>query len=47
MTDAESKAAIEAKGLRLDPRAMEAALQGARHLRGEVAKVAEYLSKDD
>ena len=43
----ELKKAIEAKGLRLSPKAMEAALAGACHLRGEVAKITEYLSKDD
>ena len=45
MTDLQK--AIEVKGLRLSPKAMEAALAGARHLRGEVAKITEYLSKDD
>ena len=47
MTDAELKAAIEARGLRLSEKAMAAAVQGARHLRGEVAKVQSYLGKDD
>ncbi|MCW1920392.1 hypothetical protein NX862_16645 [Rhodobacter sp. KR11] len=45
MTDLQK--AIEAKGLRLSPKAMEAALAGARHLRAEVAKITEYLAKDD
>lgn len=47
MTDAELKALIEARGLRLSERALEVALQGARYLRGEVAKVQSYLDKDD
>jgi hypothetical protein len=47
MTDAELKAAIAAKGLRLSPKAMEAALAGARHLRAEMAKITDYLAKDD
>lgn len=47
MTDAELKAMIEARGLRLSEKAMEAALAGARYLRGEVAKVQTYMNKDD
>jgi len=47
MTDTELQAAIEAKGLRLSPKAMAAALAGARHLRAEVEKVKAWLDKDD
>lgn len=47
MTDAALKAAIGSHGLRLSPKAMEAALQGARHLRAEVEKIRAYLAEED
>lgn len=47
MTDEDLKAAIAAQGLRLTGKALEAALAGARHLRGEVEKLRAYLDKDD
>ena len=44
MTEAEFRARLEALGLKLDPRAFDAAYAGAQHLRAEVARVAAYLN---
>jgi hypothetical protein len=46
LSEAEFRKLLADKGLTLDAKAFAAALQGARHLRGEVAKVAAYLAKD-
>lgn len=47
MTEAELRAAIAARGLRLSEKAMAAALADARHLRAEVEKIRAFLDKDD
>lgn len=43
LSEAEFQRLLQAKGLKLEGKAFEAALQGARHLRSEVARVARYL----
>ena len=47
MTEAEFRALLEAAGLTLDPKAFAAALQGARHLRQEIALLDAYLAEQD
>ncbi|GHC60201.1 hypothetical protein [Neogemmobacter tilapiae] len=47
MTEAELRKRVEALGLALDPRAFAAALQGAQHLRAEVARVKAYLERPE
>lgn len=43
MTEAAFRARLEALGLHLDAKAFAAAWAGAKHLQGEVAKIADYL----
>jgi len=43
LTEEEFKRLLEAKGLKLDEKGFAAALEGARNLRLDVARVAAYL----
>ena len=43
LTEKEFKRVLDAKGLKLDEKGFAAALQGAKNLRAEVARVATYL----
>ena len=45
LTEEEFKRLLEAKGLKLDEKGFAAALEGARNLRAEVARVAAYLER--
>jgi len=45
LTPEEFKRLLEAKGLKLDEKSFAAALEGARNLRAEVARVAAYLER--
>ncbi|MBC7477359.1 MAG: hypothetical protein H7317_04600 [Pseudorhodobacter sp.] len=44
MTEAEFRTLLAAQGLHLDPKAFQAALQGARHLRAQIAQLDAYLA---
>lgn len=44
-TESQFRARLAALGLQLDAKAFAAAWAGAQHLRGEVAKVQDYLNK--
>ena len=46
LSEKEFRRMLEAKGLNLDDKAFAAALQGAQHLRAEIALVARYLEQD-
>lgn len=46
MTENQFREKLAALGLTLDAKAFAAAWAGALHLRGEVAKIAAYLAKD-
>ena len=44
-TEYEFRARLAALGLTLDDKAFAAAWKGAQHLRGEVARIEDYLQK--
>lgn len=44
-TEDEFRARLAALGLKLDDKAFAAAWKGAQHLRGEVARIEDYLQK--
>ena len=44
MTETEFRTLLTAQCLHLDPKAFQAALQGARHLRAQIALLDAYLS---
>lgn len=43
MTESEFRARLASLGITLDDKAFAAAWKGAQHLRGEVARIEEYL----
>lgn len=47
LTEEAFRALLTENGLKLEGKAFEAALQGARHLRAEIARIEEYLAKQD
>ncbi len=46
LSEKEFRRILEAKGLNLDDKTFAAALQGAQHLRAEIALVARYLKQN-
>lgn len=47
MSEEEFRRRLAEKGLHLDPKAVAAALAGARHLRGEVARLQVLMDRAD
>lgn len=47
MTEAEFRLLLAERGLALDDKAFQAALKGARHLKAEAARLAQWLKDRD
>ena len=45
-TEQDYRLLLEKKGLKLDDKALSAALEGARHLKAEVARLTKYLQEN-